>query len=188
MFVIIRMKTRELKHQDADIRADGLAWLEECAAEQIGVQEVLVGAACADAERGRGCGNFLTVISSVTLRPNWKSGGTFSSQAREIFFARKRIVGGIHAHRFEHLGVFAQARFLKPRLRHFAAIFVARGRVKLPKPSVIFPRGRSDEIRPLASEFRRRLFHLLSVRSTQQGRMPDCLTRCKRRRPIRWAR
>ena len=42
MFVIRRMKARKLEYQDTDIRADRLARLEECSAEQIRVQEVLI--------------------------------------------------------------------------------------------------------------------------------------------------
>ena len=36
------MKARKLEYQDADIWADRLARLEECTAEQIRVQEVLI--------------------------------------------------------------------------------------------------------------------------------------------------
>ena len=58
-------------------------------------------------------------------------------QPFQIFVRWKRVVCRVHADRLEHLGIFAQAVPLKPRLGDFALTLVARRRVKLPEPAVM---------------------------------------------------
>ncbi len=68
-FVVGRMKAREFKNADSDLRPDGFARFQERAGEQIRIKEVLVPLPCPDAEPGQ-VGKFLHRDLVSDLKPN----------------------------------------------------------------------------------------------------------------------
>jgi hypothetical protein len=72
------------------------------------------------------------------------------------------LIRRVHAHRLKNLRIFAQAVALKPGLGELAAMLVSRQRVKLAKPTLVFPTHRAD-IHTFGGECRRLFFHRLTV-------------------------
>jgi hypothetical protein len=61
------------------------------------------------------------------------------------------IVGGVHAHGLEHLGVLGEAVLLEAGLGELPTVEVARFVVNGPKPTGVLP-GRGAEVDPVAGE------------------------------------
>src|ERR1017187_131574 len=61
-------------------------------------------------------------------------------QFLQILATREIVIGGVHADGLEHSGVFTEAIPLETCLGNLAPILVARWRVELSKPALVFPR------------------------------------------------
>jgi len=69
MFIIRAIEPGELKHEEANMRADRFARFQETPLKNLRIQEMFIRLAGPMPKRGR-FGYFFRVISSVTLNPN----------------------------------------------------------------------------------------------------------------------
>jgi hypothetical protein len=132
------METRELEHQDADLRSNRLARLKKSAGESIRVQEVLVHGplACAEA---RQVGEALDRDGVGHLEPEPEIRWHLRGQALEILAAGEGVVGRIHADGLEDLGVLGQAVLLEAGLGELAPVEVAGLVVDHAPPAWVLP-------------------------------------------------
>lgn len=142
MFVIAGIKARELKYEQADVLAERLARTDKRMVKQFRIEETFVGLA--------GAGTVTRQVGKLLDRDfiNYPKGELeirrhLGNEAAQVFLIGELLKRGVHAHRFEHLGVFTQAIPLKPRRGHLAAILVPCRRVKLAEPALIFPTRRA---------------------------------------------
>lgn len=105
----------------------------------------------------------LTYSTASVLVIKWRHGVCYHSRSvPRIEYPRPRHSLSAHpiVHRLEDFRVFAQTVALKPRLGDLASILVAARRIKLAKPTLVFPTRRAD-IHAFGGK-RRRLFFIRS--------------------------
>ena len=142
--VIGGVKAGEFKNEEADPRADPLAWLEESALKNIRFEEIGVRLA-RPLSKARQVGKSPHRNFVGDLEPELKIRRRLQGQALQVLDAGKGVISRVHAHGFENPRVFGEAVLLEARRGEFPAPFVAGAVIKLPAPARVFPGRRADK-------------------------------------------
>jgi hypothetical protein len=124
--------------------ADRFAGLQEALREQVGIKEVFIGLTGPFAEAVE-LGEFLDGDGVGDLEPEKEVVWSLADHALQVLPAREGVIGGVHTHSLEDLGVLRQAFPVEAGFGKLAAVFVADGVVNGPAPAGVFPGGSADE-------------------------------------------
>jgi len=108
VLVVTRPETRELEHQHANFLPNVFAWFQKRCGEQIGIQKIgirLTGL-CAEPVEIRKTFDCERISH---LEADAKIIRHLVCQTLKVFATREIVIRGIHANRFEDLGILRQA-------------------------------------------------------------------------------
>jgi len=172
MLVVARPEAREFEQEHSHLGADIFTGFEECGREQVRIQEVPIGLASLGAEAVQ----LWIRLDGECVRHLEAEPEIVRDLVREplqVFASGKVVIRGVHTDGLKHFRIFAQTVALEACLGDFAAIVVPLRGVELPKPTLVFPGGSSDE-NPFGGELRCPFFYRFAVKR-HDGPKRNCL-------------